>query len=663
MDQEIEYGFVTSLATRLASALFIALPMLAGAHDSSASSGDDSVIKAAIEAAYRKEWRDAERLAKEFGDPDAVDLVAWWRLREGDGTWQQYRDFLRRHGDWPGLKRLRRAGEANIPEDADPHEVVHYFERQPPQTGVGAWRLTAALKQLGRHDAALAEARRAWAEYGMDSETHAAFIAGFGDALADLHVTRLDSLLWKNWIESARLMLDLVPADARALAKTRIALKKQGSGVDAMIRGLPGSVRKSAGLAHDRLMWRLHSGFEDSAVELMLEVSESADTLGRPEKWAFHRRVMARDAMEVGDDEVAYELASQHGLTEGSNYAELEWLAGYLALRKLDQPDRAAKHFLRFRDAVQSPISLGRANYWLGRAHEALGNGTVAEEFYAIGAKYQTSFYGQLAAQKVGAAPDPTLIGDEQSGDWRNAHFVDSGTIRAAKLYLRAGWEPHARWFFAHVAEELDRDDLIRLGDMALDLGSPYVAMGVAKEAAKTGIVIPRAYYPVTDLAKHAGPVLPEMALSIARTESEFRIDAVSGAGARGLMQVLPSTAEEIAERFGDSYSRRRLTYDWEFNAKMGTAYLKELLTEYDDSHVLTFTAYNAGPGQTAKWLERFGHPHEDWSDPIDWIEHIPYAESRNYVMRVMESLFVYRARMAGRVGPISIHEDIRRGS
>ena len=655
---------MNTFVARLALAALTAMPIATVAQSQSTSSEEaDKIIAAAVEAAYRDNWPKAERLAREFGDPDALDLIAWWKLRAGDGTWPQYQGFLERNGDWPGLKRLRREGEAHIPPSADPRAVTWYFERQRPQTGKGALRLAMALRQLGRPEDARAEARRAWVELRMDRSVHDAFVAEFRGAVSDLHVRRLDHLLWKGWIDPARLMLDLVPPDWRALAKTRIALKKKASGVDAMIRGLPNSLKRNGGLAYDRFIWRLNSGFGDSARELILEVSKSAEALGRPEAWSYRRRVMARDAMEAGENEIAYELASQHWLAEGSDFARLEWFAGYVALRKLNDPDRALRHFSRFRDVVRSPISLGRANYWLGRAHEALGNRTAANEFYVTGAKYQTSFYGQLAARKVGARPDSALIGNERSPDWRNAEFVDSGSIRAARLFLRARWEPHARWFFAHVAEELDRTDLIRLGDMALDLGSPFIAMGVAKEAAKSGIVLPRSYYPVTDLVRHSGPVPPEMALAIARTESEFRIDAISRVGARGLMQVMPSTGQEISERFGDQYSNWRLTNDWQFNAKLGTAYLDELLAMYQGSHVLTFAAYNAGLGRTQGWIDRIGHPHRDWHDPVDWIEHIPYEETRNYVMRVTESLHVYRLRITGQVARIRIHEDIGRGT
>ena len=294
---------MSTIVARLALAALSAIPIATVAHSQITSSeNSDKVIAAAVEAAYREDWPKAERLAREFADPDALDLIAWWRLRAGDGSWPQYQGFLERNGDWPGLKRLRRRGEEHIPESADPRAVTRYFEKQLPQTGTGALRFATALRQLGRPDEARAEARRAWVELNMDRNVHDTFVSDFRDAISDLHVRRLDHLLWKGWIESARLMLGLVPSDWRALARTRIALKKKASGVDAMIRGLSNSLKSNGGLAYDRFIWRLNSGFDDSARKLILEVSRSAEALGRPEAWSYRRRVMARDAMEAGGE-------------------------------------------------------------------------------------------------------------------------------------------------------------------------------------------------------------------------------------------------------------------------------------------------------------------------------------------------------------------------
>lgn len=633
---------------------------VAGSH-ANAEPGSAATMKAAIEAAYAENWRDAGRLAQDFGDPVAVDLIAWWRLRAGVGDWSAYLEFLGRNGDWPGLKRLRRKGEAHIPEGAEPRLVLGYFDVEPPQTAPGALRLAQAMRSLGRVDDAEVEVRRAWTLLDMDAATQDAYLFHFGDSLRGLHAERLDQMLWEGWIQSAERMLTLVSSDQARLAKARIALQRKRPGVDAMIRAVPAPLRDDPGLAFDRFVWRMTSGFDKSAKELILSRSLSARSLGRPEAWANRRLAMASDEMEAGRYATAYELVSRHHVEDPSKAAQHEWLAGYVALRMLNRPEWAVDHFIRFRDSVRSPISLGRAHYWLGRTREALGESERARSHYQAGAGYQTSFYGQLAAERIGAAPDPSLTGREREFDWKSATFVDSGSIRAGRLFLIADWEPHARWFFAHVAESLDRDDLIRLGDMAFDLGSPFVMLGVAKEAAKSGLVLPRSYYPVTELAQHSGPVPPEMALSIARTESEFRLDAISRADARGLMQVRTNTAREIAERHGEAFSKRRLIRDWEFNARMGTAYLEELLAEFGGSHVLTFAAYNAGPERVRNWIKRFGHPHLDWADPIDWIEHIPYRETRNYVMRIQESLHVYRSRLSGRGSALRISDDLTR--
>lgn len=366
--------------------------------------------------------------------------------------------------------------------------------------------------------------------------------------------------------------------------------------------------------------------------------------------------------MRAGNTDLAYWLASQHDLKTGSNYADLEWLSGYISLTQMDAPKQALAHFKSFRDAVKSPISLGRAGYWLGRVYEKLGQFDDAAKAYALGAKYQTSFYGQLSAEKLGSEPDTTLSGKENIVDWRQADFLKTAPIRAGVLFHYADDPARMRWFFSHVAEKLDRTGLNQLADLALELDRPNVALAVAKQAARRGIILPKSYFPVTELATYSVDVPPEIAMSIARRESELSPTAISPAGARGLMQVMPATARKVAKDIGVSYSKARLTSDWRYNAQLGTAYLGGLLEIFEGSYILAFAGYNAGPHRAEAWIEEFGDPRDSLVDQVNWIEHIPYRETRNYVMRVMESLHVYRARLKGKTPPLQLTLDLTRG-
>ena len=646
----------------LSVAIFLALLMSPMSGVAQSAEDDGELLATALNAVASGDWGAAENFAAQISDPAGADLVVWQRLRSGAGAWQEYADFLARNGDWPGLKRLRRKGEAAIPVGLDAAVVRAYFADQLPQTGTGSLRLAEAYNEQGRKDDARGEAIRAWTKLTLQQHEVSKLLAKYKDVLSRHHQRRLDNLLWGGETKAAGRMLKFVPPAQQKLAKARIALQRSSKGVDAVIAAVPEDLQDDAGLAYDRFVWRLKKNRWDDAQEIIVQRSGNAGKLGRPEAWSNRRRTFARRAMRAGEDDLAYWLASQHELATGSNYADLEWLAGYIALTKLDAPVQALVHFTNHRNAVKTPVSLGRAGYWIGRAQEAAGNLDAAVEAFELGARYQTSFYGQLAAEKIGFAADRLLAKGAKVPHWRQAEFAKSGPVRAGILLHHAQEQKMMRWFFTHVAENLDPVQLVQLADIALELDRPYVALGVAKEAAKKGVVIPKSYFPVTELAVYSVDVEPEIALSIARRESELNPVAVSPAGARGLMQIMPKTARQVAKEIGVKYSKNRLTTDWRYNARLGTAYLGGLLELYNGSYVLAFAAYNAGPHRADRWIERFGDPRDSAVDQVDWIEHIPFRETRNYVMRVMESLHVYRARLNGKVAPLRLSQDLSRG-
>ncbi len=623
---------------------------------------DGDLLSTALNAVAAEDWVSADHFASQMQEPAGKTLVVWQRLRKGEGDWSEYLDFLKMHSDWPGLKRLRRRGEAAIPMVSDPVVVRSYFKTQLPQTGTGALRLAEAFAKQGRTADARAEAIRAWTGLTLSALEESQLLAKFKGTLARFHQKRLDQLLWNRETKAAERMLGLVPPNTQKLAKARIALQRASKGVDALIAAVPKVLKDDAGLAYDRFIWRVKKGRWDDAQALLVERSGSKAKLGRPEAWSNRRRGFARRAMRAGQNELAYWLASQHELSSGSNYADLEWLAGYIALRKLDAPAQAIIHFKNHRNAVRTPVSLGRAGYWMGRAYEALGDLDQAVVAFELGAQYQTSFYGQLAAEKIGFKSDPRLVRGGDLEDWRHASFAKSGPVRAGILLHYAQEANLMRWFFTHVTDRLDAVQAAQLAEIALELDRPYVALGVAKEAAKRGIVIPKSYFPVTELAYFSVDVDPEVAMSIARRESELNPEAISPVGARGLMQIMPKTARQVADKIGADYSKNRLTSDWRYNAKLGTAYLGGLLELYDGSFVLAFAAYNAGPHRADRWIEQFGDPRDSIVDQVDWIEHIPFRETRNYVMRVMESLHVYRSRLTGKAAPLRLGKDLAKG-
>jgi soluble lytic murein transglycosylase len=620
------------------------------------------LLSTAFIAVDDEDWVSADHYAAQISDPVGVNLVVWERLRRGEGNWQEYLDFLGQNSDWPGLKRMRRKGEASIPPDADPTVVRAYFANQMPQTGTGSLRLVQAYTAQGRKAEARIEVIRAWTEMTLSRHEEKTLYKKYNGVLLQYDIRRLDNLLWRGLTREAGRMLSRVPAGYAKLANARISLQRASKNVDTQIGAVPEALQSDPGLAYDRFIWRVKKGRWDDAQEFLAHQTGSVQKLGRPEAWSNRRRGFARRAMRAGDADLAYWLASQHDLTEGSDFADLEWLSGYISLTQMNAPEQALAHFSRFKKTVKSPISLGRAGYWLGRTYEKLGQYDKADGAYAFGAAYQTSFYGQLAAEKLGSGAEQSLSGTEAVPNWRQAEFLNSEPVRAGLLFHYADDQARLRWFFTHVAGSLDKTGLNQLADLALELDRPNVALAVAKAAAKRGIVLPKSYFPVTELATYAVDVAPEIAMAIARRESELNENAVSPAGARGLMQIMPATARKVAKDIGVSYSKQRLTSDWRYNAQLGTAYLGGLLELFDGSYILAFAGYNAGPSRAERWIKEFGDPRDSLVDQVDWIEHIPFRETRNYVMRVMESLHVYRARLKGKTPPLQLTQDLTRG-
>lgn len=613
-------------------------------------------LESAMHAMRRGDWDRAAELAMRDG-PAASQLIEWNRLRAGRGSLGEVRAFLNDHGHWPGLDLLRRRSEvALVGEPAE--DVRDYFENEPAQTGEGALLHALALRALGETGEAEASAVLAWRTLDLSDEEHKAFLEEFGDVLKSHHEARLDMALWRGLSRDVEAMLPLVDEGHRALAEARQAYKAGAGNVDALEKKVPKELRNDAGLAHERFLWLLNKGRLGDAIKLLNTRSE-LQTLGEPGRWAGWRRNLARRMMRAGESQLAYRIATNHGLVEGSSYSDLEWLAGYLALRKLENPSLALAHFENFRDAVYTPISLGRAGYWIGEAYSAMGAAEEAQAAYAEGAKHQTSFYGLLAAEKAGIAPDVALAGREYFPAWQQEEFAQGDLMRVAELAVAMGDLSLAERFVLQIAEGLDRKGLGQLGNMVEDWGAPHLGVMLGKFAARQGIVLPGPYYALHPLAKKKLPVPTELALSIARRESEFDPRVVSGAGAQGLMQLMPATARQVARGLKLEHDPGAVLRDWEYNVTLGSAYLATLAETFDGNVVMIAAGYNAGPGRPTRWMREYGNPMKGDVDIVDWIEHIPFDETRNYVMRVAESLPVYRARLGRKPLPVPFSREL----
>ncbi|SMY08382.1 lytic transglycosylase domain-containing protein [Flavimaricola marinus] len=611
---------------------------------------------AAAEAIEAEDWDLAYLLAESDGVV-ARDLVTWARLRAGAGTFDDYLRFLGARPDWPGLDTLRSRAELAIPDGADPVSVVAFFGEELPQTGQGAVRMAAALDALGLTDQARDMLIDTWLTQGLTDAGQEAMLSAHREFLAPHHADRTDAMLWRWRTTDAARMLDLISDDQRALAEARIALIRNSANRNALVGAVPELLRDTAGLAYDRFNRLADSGDYTDASALLMERSDSAASLGQPFRWASWRATLARWQMREGRPDMAYAMASQHRMTgddiRSATYSDLEWLAGYISLTYLDDPAQALRHFQAVEAVVDTPISIGRAGYWLGRAHVALGDAAAAAEAYGRAAEHQTSFYGLLAAERLGRPLDPALTGAEEFPTWRGAEALSSDLTRAMLLLMQADRRGEAILFVTAQGRSFDRVGLAQLGAMLTEMDEPFFTLVVGKNAAARGIVLPAIYFPVHPLAEMDLPVEPALALSIARRESEFNFVVGSPVGALGLMQLMPGTAEEVAGELDLPYSRARLTSDWVYNATLGARYLANLEEQFGKSPVMIAAGYNAGPSRPSTWMTQRGDPRKGEVDVIDWIEHIPFTETRNYVMRVTESIPVYRARLSGETGPL----------
>ncbi|MGH7087648.1 MAG: lytic transglycosylase domain-containing protein, partial [Stellaceae bacterium] len=410
-------------------------------------------------------------------------------------------------------------------------------------------------------------------------------------------------------------------------------------GAERLLARVPAELQHDPGLLYERVRWRRRKGHYDDAIALL---KDAPRTMERPEAWAVEREILARFALADGRSAIAYQIAAAHGLKSGAHFAELEFLAGWIALRHLKEPDRAYDHFVRLYDNVKLPLSLSRGAYWAARAAEAMNYHQLAEAWYGTAAQQITTYYGQLAAAHIGA-PGAARINDPQPTPAEREAFDAKTLVRATRALAAAGADDYVRIFVRHLAEQAESPVTYALvAQFAAEIDRPDLAIAAAKRASYAGVTLLAEGYPV-EAVPRGGTVERPLILAMTRQESAFDTGAISDAGARGLMQLMPATAKLVAKSLHMPFSERRLTGDVRYNLTIGRHYLSGLISDFSGSYVLAVAAYNAGPARVEEWIHDFGDPRTRKVDVIDWIESIPLAETRNYVQRVLENLQVYR--------------------
>ncbi|MEX1107878.1 MAG: lytic transglycosylase domain-containing protein, partial [Dongiaceae bacterium] len=449
-----------------------------------------------------------------------------------------------------------------------------------------------------------------------------------------------------------------VDADHQALAFARIKLRQKDPGVDAALKRVPAALMRDPGLVYERARWRRQNDDWLGAAEMLDPPPPGA---ARPELMWRELENAAREALRRGDVSVAYRLAAGHGTSEGVTFADGEWLAGWVAARFLSEHRLGYDHFTRMYAGVGSPVSLARGAYWAGRAAEGMGDIALAQNWYRSAAENLSAYYGQLAAQRLGTldgigfdpAPMPT--------DAEREAFEASELVRLIRLMAELNESDRSRSFFLRMAERFESSaDLRLLAELGNSIRRDDYMVTVAKIARTKGTEMLDYLYPVRTLPA-GSPAEDALVLAIMRQESVFALDAVSSAGARGLMQLMPATAKHVAGKMGIAYEESLLTRDGDYNIRLGSAYVSELLDRYGGSYILAIAAYNAGPARVSEWIAEYGDPRGNDVDIVDWIELIPFSETRNYVQRVLENLQIYRHRLHGTTVALTLEQDLGR--
>jgi soluble lytic murein transglycosylase len=641
-------------------------PQAAVAATSSTSQADTDALENVIELVRAHKPADATQAETAISDPVAKKLAEWIILRSEDNgaSVERYRAFIAANPSWPSQSFLRRRLEAALWDDhRDDATAWSWFENESPLSAKGKFSLARAM--IGRGDRANAERliRDAWRNDAMSEDTESTALDLFGALLTPGdQKARMDLLLYGTEHEAAMRAAKRLGADQVALAKARIAASRKAPNTKALLDAVPRELQGDPGYIFNKIqLLRREEKFTDAA-QLMLSAPKDPGRLYNLDEWWIERRLLARKMIDVGEYRSAYVIARDAALPSRDIYkTEQEFTAGWIALRFLADPALAAQHFARIGVGSVNPTTLARAGYWQGRAAEAGGRAQDARAAYTAAAAQSTSYYGQLARAKLGL-PQIELNG-APSGRARGIERLE--IVRATQLLYELDEREIAIPIYADMGDNGDPDALVGLGELASRYADARGMLLLGKAALNRGLPFDFYAYPVTGIPpfKSIGPDVEQSVIfAIARQESAFNPAVVSPAQAYGLMQVTPDAGKYVCKKYGASFDLGRLKKDPVYNAALGAAELGGLIEDYRGSYIMTFAAYNAGRGSVKKWVDRYGDPRDPKVDAVDWVELIPFAETRNYVQRIMENLQVYRTRFGGG-SQLQIEADLHRGA
>jgi soluble lytic murein transglycosylase len=618
-----------------------------------------AAVKEAAELLRHGKGKDAAALVAATGDPVAMKLIEWAWLRHADSEagFDRYANFIRNNPEWPA-SLIRHRAEGRLWQERRDGATVHAFTGDKPKSAAGRLALARVEIAEGNRAQAESEVRAVWQSEPLTAEMETAVLAAFPDVLtrAD-HVARMDKRIGAKDFGAATRAAQHAGEDHVAIVKACSGSEgKSSKGVDGVKADL-----------HDDLAYglcKLHhllrndapgnnikgkivtpKGDYEAAVKLVLSASPEDLKRQDTDEWWRERRSLARKLLDIGAARTAYEVARTAAPPTNPYYrAETHFMAGWIALRFLNDPATALTHFAHVDDGAVDPLTIARAEYWRGRADEALGKVDEMRGEYEAAASHPTTYYGQLARARLG---QDDVVEVRQPPEPPEAS--SSEVVRAAEMLYKTGEGNLAMAFAMDVGQDTNDPAVVSgVGKVTAHYKDAQAMLQLGKAALGRGMPMDRYAFPdvgVPNYTSVAPPLDRCVVYAITRTESGFDPGDKSAAQAVGLMQVTPSAGRDTAKRYGVSYSWDRLVHDSAYNTQMGAAELSGLLKDYRGSYILTFAGYNAGRGRVEQWMAQHGDPRDPKVDAVDWVERIPFSETRNYVQRVMENLQVYRKR------------------
>jgi len=619
---------------------------------------------AAFKALKARNWRKARSHAEKatYTLPAKYIQWSWLRTYKGGASFDDITLFMIDNPDWPYRQTLMRRAEEALVNPVSIERTLSWFADTTPLTGMGMLRYGEALIANGDILKGAQWIRTAWKE-GNFSKKHEKKIKKKHKKILSTsdHEERLNRLLWDKRAVDAIRLLDYVSNTQKKLAIARIRLMRMSKNVDAALAQIPTSDLNHPGLMYERAKWRRRKGKHEGAREILLKQDETAP---RADKWWLERQIQARKLLRLGHISEAYQLVSKHGLEPGGKFAAAEWEAGWIALRFLHDYDIALKHFKRLYNNVSYPISRSRGAYWIGRTYTAMKDAKSADYWFGEASSYASTFYGQVAMKEMDQNFLPTIRVSTKPKSAIISKADKSELVKIVKHLAELGESKRARPFLLKLTEQAaSLEEHAYIGTLAHEIDRPDYAIAVAKRASQLGTELTHISWPTTSHAPENPPIELPLILAITRQESAFAADAISPVGARGLMQLMPATARSVSKKLKISYSKNKLTSQPDYNTLLGSTYLGGLIRRFDGSYIMAIASYNAGSSRVRQWTKEWGDPRKGEIDIIDWIELIPFRETRNYVQRVMENLQVYRQllRKSG-YRTVQIGNDLKRG-